>query len=308
LKIGIISGGAVGLSTACYLSKNRDNDITLICNTKEQADLINSKGINISSIYFETETINHIFATNSYSILNEKEFDVIFVMVKQHHLDNVGKTLQQINIVNDPIFVCLQNGYGAEKTLEKYIPNSKICSGSILVASKRLSHNEVHDISLLRLQKFGAYNFSYEMLKNKLQNFDSGWINLELVDNYLDVIFEKLQYSVCHNGLSGIFNMNFKALYSDKTTTMLIQKLITEISNIIDKLGLKIHQYTFEELKKDFSNHAHYPSTYHDVINKQHTEIPSINGAISELGLKLDVDVTYNTLITKLIENIEKRY
>lgn len=121
MKIGIIGAGAMGCLYGSGLSKA--NEVTMICNRKEQVDEINQNGINV----YKNDDICHVYKQNVSACLSgecNKHFDLIIVLTKTYSTDEA--IMINKNIITDDVDVLtLQNGDNIE-TFEKYFPRENI--------------------------------------------------------------------------------------------------------------------------------------------------------------------------------------
>ncbi|KFZ41651.1 2-dehydropantoate 2-reductase N-terminal domain-containing protein, partial [Anoxybacillus sp. KU2-6(11)] len=82
MRIGIIGGGAVGLLTAAYFSKN--HDVTIYTRRHEQAEQLCTYGLTV--MYGNERTTYRVHAEPFVRAIEE---DVLFIAVKQYDVTHI---------------------------------------------------------------------------------------------------------------------------------------------------------------------------------------------------------------------------
>lgn len=121
-------------------------------------------------------------------------------------------------------------------------------------------------------------------------------------------------YNCTLNPLGAILNVNYGKLTENDYTVELMNKIITEIFNVIKASGYSTLWNEPEEYQNIFytklvpDTYNHFSSTHQDIQKKIKTEIDSLTGKVIELGEENNVDVSTNKIIYNLIKAIESEF
>ncbi len=295
MKINILGAGAMGLLYASYLCKN--NDVTLIERREENVSYITTNGVNV--------TRNGI--TNNYKIkiVQSGTFlppcSLFIVFVKNTSTETALKD-NLSSISSSTAVLTLQNGYGSSEIIKKYVPKEQIFVGiskhnSLNLGNGNIEHTAEGTTSI------GTDFGNKETLKEIVNTFNKSNLVTKLCENVNYLIFEKLVLNASTNALTALFNTTFKSLLDDKYAFEVLKNIIKECILVLDKIDIHLDiDEEIEQLKRIFSSSIGGKSSMcQDINNARLTEIDFINGAITSLGDKFNIDTPYNDMIVSLI-------
>ena len=130
----------------------------------------------------------------------------------------------------------------------------------------------------------------------------------ECVEQYL---LAKLLYNCALNPLGALLGVCYGKLTENKYTVDIMNNIIDEIFNVIEKLGYKTLWDDASSYREEFylklvpDTYNHTSSMLQDFNRKQHTEIDSLTGKIIQLADIAGVDVKTNKVIYDLIKTRE---
>ena len=295
MKINILGAGAMGLLYASYLCKN--NDVTLIERREENVSYITSNGVNV--------TRNGI--TNNYKIKIVQSGTILppcslFIVFVKNTSTEAALKDNLSSISSSTAVLTLQNGYGSSEIIKKYVPKEQIYVGiskhnSLNLGNGNIEHTAVGATSI------GTDFGNKETLKEIVNTFNQSNLETLLCKNVNYLIFEKLVLNASTNALTALFNTTFKSLLDDKYAFEVLKNIIKECILVLDKIDIHLDiDEEIEQLKKIFSSSIGGKSSMcQDINNARLTEIDFINGAITSLGDKFNIDTPYNDMIVSLI-------
>lgn len=293
----------MGLLYASYLVKN--NEVTLIEHRKETVNYISKNGVNVTTDNVKRNY--HISIVESGSNLPPCDLFIVFVKNISTY-EALKDNLLSIN--KDTCILTLQNGYGSVDIISKFVSKNQIYVGTSKHNSLNLGNgNIIHTAK--GITNIGTYDGDKNKLEEIVLNFNEAGLEAKAVENVNYVIFEKLILNASTNALSALYNTTFKSLLDDKNAFEIVKNIISEGIEVIKNVGVNLNlNEEIAILQKVFGNSNDGKSSMCQDINaKRMTEIDFINGAISSLGDKYNIDTPYNDLMVKMIhfkENLNK--
>ena len=221
MNIGIIGVGAFGTALSEILKK--DNNITMWCENKEMAEIINKSKI---SPYFNDYIIDkNINITHDLNFI--KSLDYIFITIATKYIDSTMKEI-----------IKLYNGC-----------HIVICSKG-LIRGNYISDYLKDNYNINKLSVLSGPNFAIDMIKNNpiginISYYDNNFSNdlktcfndnINIIEN--DYITETTFLATIKNVIAISSGMLKSLNYSKSTEAMLISKAFNEIHEIFNKLNL----------------------------------------------------------------------
>ena len=114
----------------------------------------------------------------------------------------------------------------------------------------------------------------------------SSGIECEITDEVDKYLWAKMLYNCALNPLESILNVNYGKLTENEYSIEIMNNIIDEIFEVIDKSPYETFWNSSDEYKNIFysklvpDTYNHYSSTHQDIMNKQKTEIDSLNGKV----------------------------
>jgi 2-dehydropantoate 2-reductase len=295
-KIGIVGGGAVGLTYAAFLASVAE--VLVKTRSQDQADHINANGIDIT-LAGKTEVTQGMTATSDLTDL--KDCDAIVIALKSYDTEQTARELTKV-IKHDVPVISLQNGLDAIDILKENISNPKrVFAGVTYIGAKRSDDRSV-GLGLNRRTVIDAKAGPI------LDVFAKTRFGVEASDNIRQAVWDKMVLNNGQNALSAVTNMSVKQMLNSEHCLMIASHLLDELADVGKAEGLSFGSDLLEKLKDNWgSGRDFHPSMWQDLHAGKPTEIDSINGAISKLGKKHDISTPYNDMITSLVKVLEQK-
>lgn len=197
MRIGVIGGGAVGLTYAALLSEVAD--VHILTRRRGQAERLKDSGIRFEDREGGAKQYPNVSASIDFSSL--KDCDVIIVAVKSYDTEEVAKNLAS-NIKDDAVVLTLQNGIEAFDVLRSHLKNpDRVMAGVTYVgASRKDDTTVVNGKSFLTIVDSRATRLIEAMRATSLE--------VEASDNARQAVWDKLVLNVAQNALSTVTNLN----------------------------------------------------------------------------------------------------
>jgi 2-dehydropantoate 2-reductase len=276
MKIAIIGGGSLGLLFSHYLSAK--HEVHLFTRTQQQADLINTHGLQMIKPGDERTTHN-VYAAPLHAWQGTE--DMAIIAVKQYQLPDIMPILTA-KTVGSLLF--LQNGYGHIKML-KDLTSFPIFVGSVEHGAVRSSGNTVihNGAGITRAAVFQGS----EILLRELSDSLSSEFPIICEEDYEGMLIKKLVVNSVINPLTAILNVKNGELIRNPYYKEIFVKLFEECAQVLE---LHNKEDYFENLlnvcKKTAENHS---SMYKDLENGRKTEIDAILGYLLEEAARKNI-------------------
>lgn len=296
-KIGVIGGGSVGLTFAALLADAAK--VIIKTRSSEQAREIKTNGISLTERSKtgaeEHKIISGIDATSNNSELDD--CDAVIVTVKSYDTEQVAKELS--TVLNDTTeILTVQNGLLALEALKRNIKNpDRIFAGVTYIGSTRLDNCSVSVGYNLRTIIDSKATIIGEILHSSKFKF-------EPTNEIKQAIWDKMAMNTGQNALGAVTNLTLGEMGDSKECLKIGNKLLEELEQVAKGEGVSFNYSLMDKLKDNWKM-SHHPSMWQDLQNKKKTEIDAINGAISTLGEKHNIQTPYNNMITSLIKILE---
>ena len=276
MKIAIIGGGSMGLLFSYYLSAK--HEVYLFTRTQQQADLINTNGLQMVKSG-EGSAARNVFAAPIHTWQGTEELTII--AVKQYQLPDLMAILSA-KTAGSLLF--LQNGYGHIKLL-KDLTFFPIFVGSVEHGAVRLNGNTVihNGEGVTRAAVFKGS----EILLRELSASLASEFPIILEEDYKGMLIKKLVVNSVINPLTAILNVKNGELIRNPFYKEIFVKLFEECAQVLE---LHNKEDYFENLlnvcKKTAENHS---SMYKDLENGRTTEIDAILGYLLEEAARKNI-------------------
>jgi len=296
--VGIVGGGAVGLTFAAFLADSAK--IIIKTHSREQAEEIKTKGLHLvhksKTGTEEQKDISGIDATSDASDL--AHCDAVIVTVKSYDTETVAKELSDV-LPSTAEVLTVQNGLQAFDILKNTIKNpERVFAGVTYLGSTRLNN---YSVSVGQFTKAVA-DVKATVIGKVLQE---SRFEFESTNEIKQAVWGKMTMNTAQNALGAITGLTMLAMGQSEECWKIMDNLLHEFEQVAKAEGVNF-TYSLRDKVKDNLQMAHHPSMWQDLQNKKRTEIDAMNGAISDLGKKHTIPTPYNDLMTSLIKIIEK--
>ena len=302
MKIAVIGSGAMGCLDGAYLSK--DNEVIMIDGWKDNVEKINENGITL-----DEENGSYTYKAKAYEDSRDiNDVDLVIVFVKS--INTISELNKHKNIFKeDTIVLTLQNGYGNDEDIMKFVKKENIIIGtsshsSIMVGPGHAKHagcGTTHISTVVGNQ---------DNAEKVAEIFNKAGFITEVNNDVKRLIWSKLFVNIAINPLTTILKMNNGAVAENDSVKEIAAKLVKEAVIVANKEGMN---FTFEEafnnaLDVSYKTRLSKSSMYQDTLRKAKTEIDKINGTVVRLSSKYNIECPYNSMICDLVHAIESEY
>ncbi len=305
MKIAIIGSGAMGSLYGGILAEN-GHDVYFIDVFKDHVDAINEKGLCIVKDNEER------FIKNAKAVVDSSSIGVVdlaIVFVKSTITDIAVEGNRSI-LGKNTIVLTLQNGLGNIEKINKVVDRSQIivgtsANGASFIEPGKIRHSGHGGTVLGEIS--GEKTNRIKQIHETMDLEELG--NVEISDNVMSLIWEKLIVNCGINPLTALTNMKNGELLENKESEEILEEIVAEAIEVAKKSNIKLSfdnaDYCKEVCRATSKNQS---SMLSDVLNNRKTEIMNINGAIVRIGEELGVATPYNKVVTNLILLKEKTY
>ena len=302
MKIAVIGSGAMGCLYGAYLSK--DNEVIMIDGWKDNVEKINENGITL-----DEENGSYTYKAKAYEDSRDiNDVDLVIVFVKS--INTISELNKHKNIFKeDTIVLTLQNGYGNDEDIMKFVKKENIIIGtsshsSIMVGPGHAKHagcGTTHISTVVGNQ---------DNAEKVAEIFNKAGFITEVNNDVKRLIWSKLFVNLAINPLTTILKMNNGPVAENDSVKEIAAKLVKEAVIVANKEGMN---FTFEEafnnaLDVSYKTRLSKSSMYQDTLRKAKTEIDKINGTVVRLSSKYNIECPYNSMICDLVHAIESEY
>lgn len=305
MKIAIIGAGAMGCLYGGKLSQSTENQVYLFDIWKEHVDAINEQGLIIE------EDGDSIIYSNLKATVNPSEIgiaDLVIVFVKSTLTKQAVRDTGDV-FGEDTLVLTLQNGLGNLDIIGNELGFENVIGGTTAHGAYMKGPGEICHAGYGKSIIGELSGLETERIKEIAHVFNSVGLEIEVSQNVLGLIWDKLIVNVGINSLTALTGLNNGDLL-DHTELLEIMKVAIEEAVLVAKSkNIQLSSYdpylhTLEICKNTGKNKS---SMLQDIMNNRKTEIDMINGGILREGEKEGIPTPINQVLTNLIKYWEKK-
>lgn len=315
IKVLIIGAGAIGLAIGTSLI-SQNIDVSFYASQKTAVSL-KENGVGREGLFRHLHFDSSSFTVyTDYNQIPKDSFNFLIVATKTSVNYQVAEDLHRHRniMANDAKIIIFQNGFGYDEEYTKYFDADRIFSTAILTGFKRVdSHISIitgHTHPLM----IGSLHTDCDDIKIISELMAESGFPSDVTNEVEKDLWAKMLFNCALNPLSAILNVKYGKLAENEYSLNIINQLISETFEVMEKSGHKTNWSNVEEYKEIFFNqffpdgYEHESSMLEDIKNKNKTEIDSLNGKIVELANNLDMDVPVSRIIVNIIKSIESNF
>ena len=307
MKIAIAGAGAMG-GRFGFMLQNAGQDVFYIDNWQENVNKMNQEGLTV-----EDNGVRKNIPVKAYSAkqIGQEKADLVILFVKSMQLTEMLTDIRGI-ISEDTKVICLLNGLGHVRTIEKLIPRKNIYVGVTLWTASLLgpAHVYISGDGSIELQ-----NMVPEMAddaKELVEIFNMAGLKASYSENVLYSIWKKACVNGAMNATCAILDCNLMEFGTIEHADLYLRNILKEFAwaaKAEDNIELDVEE-AFAVVKRSFDPERqgkHYPSMHQDLVqNHRLTEVDYLNGYVWKLGREKGVSTPYCEMITILTHGKEK--
>lgn len=212
---------------------------------------------------------------------------------------------------DDTLALCLMNGIGHEKTLEKYLPKNRVFLGNTMWTAQmtRPDHVLLEDDGSCELRNVEPGEPQDSQAAELVKVLNEAGLKARLLDDPRYSVFRKGCVNGTLNTLCTLFECNLEEFGKTSYAHEMVVGVVKEFAAVGEKEG--IHLDVDEAVKHVEDCYrvigAHYPSMYQDLVkNNRRTEIDYINGYVARYGKKYGLATPLCDLLTAEVHTKEE--
>lgn len=310
----------MGTILGAFITKN-GGQIDLINHNQAHVKALNENGARVVGTVEFTQKVTAI--TDSQM---SGKYDIIFLMTKQQHNDEVVTFLKDF-LAEDGVIVTLQNGL-PELGIGEIVGPQRVLGCTVAWGATMLgpgvceltSSPDSLTFSLGSLEKEGDARIP--QVKALLEKMGQ----VEVDGNFLGSRWSKLLINASFSGMSAVLGTTFGEAAGNRASRRIIQSIIKECIDVCAAAGIRIEPVQGKDIVKllDFhgplkkalsffiipiaiKKHARLKaSMLQDLEHGKLTEVDAINGVVSAFGRKAGIPTPMNDKVVEIIHRIER--
>lgn len=297
MLVYIAGSGAMGSTIGYHIEKNTDSQVILLDYWQDHIDKINENGLMVSGKVEDKIKMKAMRPEEA-----KEEADLIVVMTKSMALEAMMEAIKGI-IGDKTQILCLLNGMGHEKILEKFVDKKQINMGVTIWAAGLTGPGqiEITGKGTIDVQNIGDDEENGKKIADLL---DKAGLGAKYDKDVMFAIWRKVMVNGTMNSMTSLMECTIGEFFDSSTSKDIISELVREFTEVGRAEGIKLD---YEEMisyiyKTAEEARDHNPSMYQDLIERNRkTEIDFINGAVVEKGKAHNIATPYNKIVTQLI-------
>lgn len=302
MNIAIIGAGAMGALYGGLLSKH--NEVSLIDIDTNTIEQINSNGLVLMN-----NDESHTYYPKAYDPMQDiGPVDLVIVFVKSLLTEEALNTNKSLFDKNTYLMT-LQNGFGHEEILRKFVPEDKIIIGTtedngavVSPGVVRYGGNGKANIGLLN----GEITDDLITIQKHLN--DCGFI-CNIYDNIQQLRWNKLFTNASLSVVTGILQVPIGYLFQNKHAWNLVSQLVHEAVEVAHSYKITADA---ELILKDIeavciNSPKGITSICADIQNGRKTEVDFISGALVKAAAQNNIPVPSHQFVLEMVHALEDK-
>lgn len=304
MKIGIIGAGAMGCLYGGKLSAVPGNQVFLLDVWKEHVNAINKEGLFMEE---SGELLHYRNLTAETDATTVGEVDLAIIFVKSTLTKQAVETNKAV-FGKNTMALTLQNGMGNIDSIGSQIGVEKVIAGTTAHGATMLGPGKIRHAGVGKTIIGELSGVTSERIKEVAHVFSAAGLEVEISQNVLGLVWDKLLVNVGINALTGITKLTNGELLMYPEIEELLEEAVKEGVAVAKAKGIVLGftdpvGHTKEVCIATATNKS---SMLQDVLNHKRTEIDMINGAVVREGKSVGVATPVNQVLCRLIHYFEK--
>jgi 2-dehydropantoate 2-reductase len=298
-----LGAGALGCAIGAGLAEG-GADVTLVNRNTAHVDAINAQGLRLRD--HEGERRVRIQAATSAEGVGP--VDLVILLVKSFHtreaMDQAGPLLAPHTLV-----LSLQNGLGHEDILAEYVGRERVLAGKTYVGGTLLGPGHIiHGVRGKETVIGELDGRLTDRVRAIAREFERAGMLIEVSDNIMGTIWDKLLINVATGALTAISRMPYGDLYGCGPLEAVGVAAVREAMEVAAASGVRLSFSDPVEAwrKAGAGLPADFRTSMLQSLDKGSvTEIGFINGAVVERGARLGISTPVNSTLVACVQGIE---
>jgi 2-dehydropantoate 2-reductase len=236
--------------------------------------------------------------------------DLVIVLVKSAATEDVIKAAKPI-IGPETLVMSLQNGMGHEDILSKVVGHERVMAGKTYVGGVYLGPGQVISGTRGKETVIGELNGNITPRAKAVHaEFEKAGMLVDLSDNIMGTIWDKLLINVSTGAVSAITRLEYGPLYAIPEIEETAIAAVAEAMAVAKASGVRI-SYTNPRdpwLKASVGLPYDFKTSMLQSLEKGSlTEVDFINGAVVRAGQKVGLATPVNRTLVAMVKGVEHR-
>ncbi|MGY0692285.1 2-dehydropantoate 2-reductase [Virgibacillus sp. FSP13] len=287
MKIGVIGGGSIGLLLSWYLSGV--HEVTIYVRRNQQKKSINEYGV-CQTQHSDSRTVKALLTEEL------RQEDCYIVCVKQPQLTNVMSYITKLG--SKAPFIFLQNGMAHIDQVKKLA--APVFLGIVEHGAQRLNSCTVAHTGQ-GLIKLATYDEELEMLKTVVTNLNQPNFPIQMENDWLSMLSEKLVVNAVINPLTALFEVSNGEVIHNPYIVTIAKELCLEASMVLELPFLEQWKHVLAVAEKTKENVS---SMWKDLQENQQTENEAISGFLLNHSKQ---NIPYTSFVYNSMKALERK-
>lgn len=300
-KIALIGLGAIGAPLADLLYRKYKESFVLL-SSKEFLHTLTNKELIINSQTFSPRIVSDKKQL-------DKDVDVLFVCVKNYHIESTVEFLKGI-VGRNTIILPLQNGVYSYDYFTKQFPDNIILEGFAK------GPNTIVNGNVFEYQKPGSFHIGSSTPEHmEVAHMVYGLMKEANIECYYDnnikrEVWKKLMLNVAGNAITAITEIDYCMFCKSPEVQELCIRTMKEFIKVAEFKGIDLTDNDIDDVINYYLSFkvSKHTSMLEDVLHKRPTENEYIAGYISKIAKEYQIDIPNIDMLYKLIKIKESVY
>ena len=251
----------MGSTIGYHIEKNTDSQVILLDYWQDHIDKINENGLKVSGKVEDKIKIKAMRPEEA-----KEKADLIVVMTKSMALENMMEAIKGIIGENTQI-LCLLNGMGHEKILEKFVDKSQINMGVTIWAAglKGPGQIEITGKGTIDVQNIGDDEENGRKIAGLL---DKAGLGAKYDNDVMFAIWRKVMVNGTMNSMTTLMECTIGEFFDSDSSKEIISELVKEFTEVGRAEGInldsrKILEYIYKTAEEAKDHHPSMLSLIH---------------------------------------------
>ncbi|MCS7172705.1 MAG: 2-dehydropantoate 2-reductase [Armatimonadetes bacterium] len=307
MRFGVMGAGAMGCRFGVHLAE-AGHEVWLVDVWEEQVAALRRHGVWVD----DGVRPRSVRVQATLDPAEVGTVDYLLVFTKSHHTRQAAQSAVPMAGPRTWV-VTLQNGLGNVEALAEVFRAERILAGvcflwSDLVAPGRIRWTphpvEIH-LGPVDPSGFGGAQQLATVLT-------AAGLPAQALPDPWEAIWYKVAFNAAANALAAVTRLPVGPLVAQPAAREIFERLVEEVAAVAAAEGISLDpQRVLDTLLRRHQSpqeRTHLPSTLQDVLRQRPTEIGFLNGEIVRRAERYGIPVPYNTLLTRIIEILERTY
>lgn len=237
-------------------------------------------------------------------IVDIKDADLIILATKTYDTISVCEELAK-NIDKNTIILTLQNGINNDEIVREILPNNLVIPGLAYVITAKTAPGVISQTGGMKKIVFGDRDNAYtKQIKQIEKLLKAAEIDANVSKDITSDLWQKFIFISAFSGMTALCRSNIGKIRENKLTRDLYIQCIQETIDVAVSLNVNLPDAILENIMNITDNTAAQAksSLLIDIENDKPSEIVSLNGTVSRLGLEQGVATPINLLIFSVLQ------